>query len=840
MLRSIGFPIFLCLTPALPCALLHAGEPLIVSQSGDMRVRDGESFAAKVVALGEGLGYQWFRDREEIAGETGEVLLIGSVSTADAGGYHVEVANAHGMVAGDPVMLTVDPPPDPGVAAGSRGIVNVPGHLAYYDLYLPSNYHGRRVFPPILFTFSPGGGGMVGHFQNVAAEKGWIVVGVSQSRNQQGGPTKRLFSRAVVRHVLENVKFDPNRVFVAGMSGGGQSSFNAAKIDAPLVAGVFSMGGWLGRQFELERDIYLPGILVARANGDNDQGANNWLGTDRSYLRNFTANKNIRDWSFPGGHVPSPEWVQREVFDWLLEHTPASNIPQRREANEQAALWKARISAGEATAVYEELVQEAFGGPRSPMAVAAWRTMDYLFTRDDLFLRGNPPDFADFYLREYVAVHLHHALFAFIHERDPSRQFSAVAAARAMGEVFETVQMSVFDEAENIMRHPPRTAFDAFVLENELYERPEPPLTGDWDGDGRDNLSEFVLGTSPLAADPPPRADIRILGGEAYVVMPGCRGDRAHRLAAMATSNPAWGWWVEAPVVEGWWRAAPDGSRTLVKRLGNVEMQPRMFARFGVSTDPELWLDPNGDGIPVDYRFPLWRHTGQPGDADSPDLPDARQLTDVPGGPPMYLRYLTAAEIGPVQGRGGSLRYHPLLAGYRGYLYHEVWMDVPGSTIASAAGAVASRPPNDVRLITSTEAPWFNVEGPTVMGDNYFERSRGYIVPDITGNHVFSIAGDDQSELWLSTDEDPANAVRIAHVQNWTAYRNFTQNASQTSTPVPLVAGNRYYVEILHKEGTGADHCTVAWITPGSSERVIIPSANLACLPLELIEGPGP
>lgn len=240
-----------------------------------------------------------------------------------------------------------------------------------------------------------------------------------------------------------------------------------------------------------------------------------------------------------------------------------------------------------------------------------------------------------------------------------------------------------------------------------------------------------------------------------------------------------------------------------------------------------------------EYLFPGDPFVEDPVFGDSPDLPDARQHTDIPGGPPTYLLYLTAAEIGPVQGRDGSLRYHPALVGYRGSLYHEVWMNVPGSKIADAASAVASRPPNEVRFITASEAPWFSVDAPSTMGDHYFERSRGYIVPDSTGNHVFMIAGDDESELWLSTAASPDNAVRIAHVSNWTGYRNFTQNASQTSAPVRLRAGSRYYVEILHKEGNGLDHCSVAWIPPGGSDPVIIPSVNLQCLPLDLIEGGG-
>lgn len=105
-----------------------------------------------------------------------------------------------------------------------------------------------------------------------------------------------------------------------------------------------------------------------------------------------------------------------------------------------------------------------------------------------------------------------------------------------------------------------------------------------------------------------------------------------------------------------------------------------------------------------------------------------------------------------------------------------------------------------------------------------------------TGPHLFSIAGDDQSELWLSTSENKNQALRIAHVPSWTNYLEYTKSPSQTSAPIPLVAGNRYYIEILHKQGGGGEHCTVEWQVPGSSTRALIPSENLGCLPAEQIE----
>jgi hypothetical protein len=824
-----------CLISILVLGAADAARPLIVSQSGSMEVREGRAFAARVVAVGEALAYQWFRNNQPITGQTGDTLLLSKVTQQDAGNYHVVVSNAGGATGSGQVALAVTPAPALGVAPGEQRLVSVPGHLAYYDLYLPTAYASSRNIPPVLFTFNPSGGGMVGHFRTVAEEKGWIVVGIAQSKNLQGSQNKMQFSRPVVQHALDHLRIDPNRIFVAGMSGGGWSSFDTAKINAPLMAGVFSMGGWLGQQYSMQRDLYLPGLLVARANGDSDTGANSWMTYDRSYLLNWITSDKIRDWSFPGGHVPSPESVQREVFDWLIAGTTASTTVQRDRAREQEALWKARIMAGEARTVFEEMVDIAFNQPRTPLALEAWRTIDFLFSEIRCFLRETPPDFAEFPRRNYVAVNLYHALFAFMQDRDPSRLFSGVAAARALGGAFEAVQRDPAVEFGNILRHPPHTLFDAFVLENALHDRIELPLTGNWDGDDHDNFSEFVLGSSPLVPDQLRAPGIRTVGHEAFSILAGCRSDRTLRLTTMASSDPAEGWWPGSLASGAWWHQAADGTSSVTKSLGNTLTQPKLFVRFGAALDQSNWHDANGDGIPFEYQFPEYQLFGGSVAGDLPDLPDARQVIDMAGGPPMYRRYLTAAEIGPVEGRSGSLRYHPALAGYRGYLLHEVWMNVPGSTVASAASVVASRPPNEVRLITASEAPWFSLEGATIMGDQYFERSRGYIVPDVTGNHVFSIAGDDQCELWLSTGSNPANAVRIAYLNTWTGYRNYTQNASQTSAAIPLVAGNSYYVEILHKEGNGGDHCNVAWMPPGTSTRVTIPSVNLGCLPLALI-----
>ena len=49
----------------------------------------------------------------------------------------------------------------------------------------------------------------------------------------------------------------------------------------------------------------------------------------------------------------------------------------------------------------------------------------------------------------------------------------------------------------------------------------------------------------------------------------------------------------------------------------------------------------------------------------------------------------------------------------------------------------------------------------------------------------------------------------------------------QRSASVPLVAGQRYYLEALQKEGGGGDHVEVAWAGPGIVDGNGLPSTNV-------------
>jgi hypothetical protein len=121
-----------------------------------------------------------------------------------------------------------------------------------------------------------------------------------------------------------------------------------------------------------------------------------------------------------------------------------------------------------------------------------------------------------------------------------------------------------------------------------------------------------------------------------------------------------------------------------------------------------------------------------------------------------------------------------------------------------------------------------NTQGPWDIRDNYTSRARGYIIPSTTGNHTFNITGDDNVEFFLSGSSSPSGMSRRAYIHGWTGANENHKYSSQTSSAIHLVAGQRYYFELRHTEGTGGDGWKIFWKTPTNSTWQIIPSQNLA------------
>jgi PA14 domain len=113
-------------------------------------------------------------------------------------------------------------------------------------------------------------------------------------------------------------------------------------------------------------------------------------------------------------------------------------------------------------------------------------------------------------------------------------------------------------------------------------------------------------------------------------------------------------------------------------------------------------------------------------------------------------------------------------------------------------------------------------------GDNYANRVTGFVVPPTSGNYVFFLNSDDDSDLFLSTDSTPANKRLIAQETGWSSsalgwglaggggdsigqrrsdqFVNPTTGTQPYPSGVPLVGGQMYYLEGVHHEGSGGDY----------------------------------
>jgi hypothetical protein len=137
-------------------------------------------------------------------------------------------------------------------------------------------------------------------------------------------------------------------------------------------------------------------------------------------------------------------------------------------------------------------------------------------------------------------------------------------------------------------------------------------------------------------------------------------------------------------------------------------------------------------------------------------------------------------------------------------------------------------------------------EGPVNWADNYGSRVRGWLYPPQSAGYTFWIATDDFGELRLSTDEDPANTVRIASVPGWVPSRDFDNTGGgvggpeQKSNPVALEAGKRYYIEGLMKEGGGGDNIAVAWQGGPILSREVLSSEYVGATPYPPVKAYGP
>lgn len=150
-----------------------------------------------------------------------------------------------------------------------------------------------------------------------------------------------------------------------------------------------------------------------------------------------------------------------------------------------------------------------------------------------------------------------------------------------------------------------------------------------------------------------------------------------------------------------------------------------------------------------------------------------------------------------------------------GKLTRQVWLKIPGPNVADLINSPRFYGKADITTLND------GISTPRDIAENYGQRLQGWLTAPVTGDYTFWVAGDNQCELWLSTNQSKFNKQLIASVPVWTAPDEWDKFPAQKSATVSLVAGQKYFIECLHKEATLLDSLSVAWQAPGETRQLI-------------------
>ena len=165
----------------------------------------------------------------------------------------------------------------------------------------------------------------------------------------------------------------------------------------------------------------------------------------------------------------------------------------------------------------------------------------------------------------------------------------------------------------------------------------------------------------------------------------------------------------------------------------------------------------------------------------------------------------------------------PLATSDSGTIQEEYWQGLAGTNLATLTGNVnyPNHPSGRELLLTfESLAPNWTT--------NLGTRVSGWLMPLTNGNYQFAVAAADTAQLWLSTDATTNNEMLIASVPSASGFRQFTTYGSQQSVSIPLVGGQKYFVELLQKAATNSSYFSVGWQPPGASGYTVIPGDFLA------------
>jgi alpha-glucosidase len=151
-----------------------------------------------------------------------------------------------------------------------------------------------------------------------------------------------------------------------------------------------------------------------------------------------------------------------------------------------------------------------------------------------------------------------------------------------------------------------------------------------------------------------------------------------------------------------------------------------------------------------------------------------------------------------------------------GGITYEVWWDIGGGVLVSDLTSNPDYPnnPDETSIIDRFEVP-------NDIGEEFGARVIGFVHPPVSATYTFWISGDDNCELWLSTDTTATNKELIAEVPGWSSPNEWEKYPEQHSGEILLGAGQKYFIMALQKEASDHDNLAVAWDFEGQSREII-------------------
>jgi len=178
-----------------------------------------------------------------------------------------------------------------------------------------------------------------------------------------------------------------------------------------------------------------------------------------------------------------------------------------------------------------------------------------------------------------------------------------------------------------------------------------------------------------------------------------------------------------------------------------------------------------------------------------------------------YYFRVNEVEMDGTERQGDVWSFKTVAAG-PGKIIREWWFDISGSNVSNLTG--------NERYPDSPDGSEFvsYFQAPEDWAEQFGSRLRGWLFAPDTGNYTFLIEAENEGQIRLSPDEDPANAVMIASTAG-----------EAESQPQSLVAGERYYIEALMKGSTMGDSIMVSWSGPGVGAMMVISAEYVGATP---------